>query len=136
VPTFQGDGVVARAATDDHGAFTLDAAHGTDARLVVSADAHATHEQPLPPPSVLAITLVTRRRALLERLVKWARQRGAPFDGSPEPTPGHVRRAAVRAGAADVEAWAGRVEQAAYGPTPVDEPLEREVRATEPRPAR
>jgi hypothetical protein len=138
-PTFEGDGVVARATADEHGAFTLEGTYridASDARLVVSADTHATHEQPLPPPSVLAVALVTRRRALLERLVKWARQRGAPFDGAPEPTPGHVRRAATRAGAAEVEAWAGRVEQAAYGPEPVDEAREREVRSGEPRPAR
>ncbi len=135
-PTFEGDGVLARAVSDEHGAFTLDGAHRGDARLVVSADAHAAHEQPLPPPSVLAVALVTRRRALLERLVKWARQRGAPFDGAPEPTPGHVRRAASRAGAVEIEAWAGGVEQAADGLDPVDEGREREVRAREPRPAR
>jgi hypothetical protein len=132
-PSFEGDGVVARAVADDHGSFTLEVAYRTDARLVVDSVDHSTHEQALPPPSVLGVALITRRRAILERLVRWARQKGAPFDGSPEPTPGHVRRVASRASAQEVEAWAGRVEQAAYGPGSVDADLEREVRSAEPR---
>ena len=132
-PAFAGDGVVARADADERGAFVLEGAYRSDARLVVGAPDHATHEQALPPPSVVRIALVTRRRALLERLVRWARQKGAPFDGAPEPTPGHVRRAAGRAAVADVEAWASRIEEAAYGPEPVDEAAERDLRSTEPR---
>jgi hypothetical protein len=135
-PTFEGDGVVARAVADERGAFALEASYRSDARLVVESDHHSAHEQALPPPSVLAVALITRRRALLERLVRWARRQGAPFDGAPEPTPGHVRRAAGRSNAQAVEAWAGRIEQAAYGPEPVLEPLERELREAEPRPAR
>jgi len=132
-PAFEGDGVVARAIADENGAFTLEAAYRSDARLVVDAVEHSTHEQALPPPSILGVALITRRRALVERLVRWARQKGAPFDGVPEPTPGHVRRVASRASAQDVEVWAGRVEQAAYGPDAVGADLEREVRGTEPR---
>ena len=132
-PSFEGDGVVARAVADARGAFTLEAGYRSDARLIVESDEHSTHEQALPPPSVLGVALVTRRRALLERLVRWARQRGAPFDGAPEPTPGHVRRVASRASAEQVEAWASRVEQAAYGAARVDEALERDVRRAEPR---
>jgi len=79
------------------------------------------------------VALINRRRTLLERLVRWARQKGAPFDGAPEPTPGHVRRVASRAAAKEIEAWASRVEQAAYGPDPIDEAKEREARAAEPR---
>ena len=136
VPAFAGDGVVARAVADEQGAFTLDAAHRSDARLVVDSPEHSTHEQALPPPSILAVALITRRRALLERLVRWARQKGAPFDGAPDPTPGHVRRVAARSSAQKIEAWASQVEQAAYGPHRVDESLERDVRAAEPRAGR
>jgi hypothetical protein len=136
VPSFEGDGVVARAIADESGSFTLEAPHRGDARLVVESTEHSTHEQALPPHSVLGVALITRRRALLERLVRWARQRGAPFDGAPEPTPGHVRRAASRASAEEVEAWASRIEQAAYGPDRVDEALERDVRGAEPRAVR
>ncbi len=135
-PSFDGSGVVARAVADERGAFSLEVAYRSDARLVVSGVEHSTHEQALPPPSVLGVALVTRRRALLERLVRWARQKGAPFDGAPEPTPGHVRRVATRTSASEVEAWAGRVEHAAYGPDRVDETLERDVRGAEPRPLR
>lgn len=131
-PSFSGDGTVVRVTTDERGAFAIDAPYKHDARLVVSSTEHATHEQPLPPPSVLRVALVTRRRALLERLVRWARQRGAPYDGAPEPTPGHVRRAGARQGANEIEAWAGRVEQVAYGPDRVDEAVDREIRTAEP----
>lgn len=132
VPSFEGDGVVARAESDERGEFALDAAGAADARLAVEARLHATHEQALPKPSVLAVALVTRRRALLDRLVRWARRYGQPFDGPPEPTPGHVRRVASRVAAVDVEAWARRVETAAFGPDPVDAEAEREAREREP----
>lgn len=132
-PAFQGDGTIARVTTDERGAFVIEATHRSDARLVVTAKEHASFEQALPPPSVLRVALVTRRRAVLERLVRWAKQKGAPFDGTPEPTPGHVRRAAARASAVDVETWAGRIEEAAYGAVHVDEALERELKGVEPR---
>lgn len=135
-PSFAGDGVVARVITDERGAFALEAQHRSDARLVVDAPFHSTHEQALPPPSTLGVALVTRRRALLDRLVRWARRQGAPFDGSPEPTPGHVRRVAARGNAEEIEQWARQVEAAAYSPDPVGEELERGVRSVEPRPVR
>jgi hypothetical protein len=133
-PSFEGEGALtAHAVADANGAFTLEGSYRSDARLVVESVEHSTHEQALPPPSVLGVALITRRRALLDRLVRWARQKGAPFDGAPEPTPGHVRRVAARGSASEVAAWAGRVEQAAYGPASVDAALEREVRDAEPR---
>jgi hypothetical protein len=133
VPAFDGDGVGGQATTDERGAFVLEGAHRSDARLVVDSPVHSTYEQALPQPSVLSVALVTRRRAILDRLVRWARRQGAPFDGPPEPTPGHVRRAASRGDASEVEAWARRVEHAAFGPDEVDESLEQDVRAAEPR---
>jgi hypothetical protein len=132
-PSFQGDGVIAQAITDGRGEFALDTSHRSDARLVVESGEHSTYEQALPPPNRLAVALVTRRRALLDRLVRWAKRQGAPFDAAPEPTPGHVRRAASRANAIEVEGWARRVEAAAYGPEAIGEAVEREVRAAEPR---
>jgi hypothetical protein len=132
-PSFQGDGVIAQAISDGRGEFALDTSHRSDARLVVESGEHSTYEQALPPPNRLAVALITRRRALLDRLVRWAKRQGAPFDATPEPTPGHVRRAATRANAIDVEGWARRVEAVAYGPEPIGEAIEREVRAAEPR---
>jgi hypothetical protein len=132
VPSFEGDGVVARVESDPSGQFTLGAGHARDARLAVEARLHAAHEQALPQPGVLVVALVTRRRALLDRLVRWARRYGQPFDGPPEPTPGHVRRVASRVAALEVEAWARRVETAAFGPDAVDAEAEREAREREP----
>ena len=40
---------------------------------------------------------------------------------------------AARGSAVEIEAWARRVENVAYGPEPVVEPIEREVRSVEPR---
>jgi hypothetical protein len=131
-PAFQGDGIVARATTDAHGEFVLDAAPRGEARLVVESSEHSTYEQVLPPPNRLAVAVVTRRRALLDRLVRWARRRGAPFDAMPEPTPGHVRRVAARGNALEVEGWARQMEAVVYGPDAVGEAVEREVRAAEP----
>jgi len=133
VPSFQGSTEVARVTADEAGAFAVDAPYQPEARLVVHAPEHSAYEQALPPPSTLGITLVTRRRALLERVVRWARRQGAPFEGPPEPTPGHLRRVASRAQDHEVEAWAARVEHAAFGPEPVDEQVELALRGAEPR---
>lgn len=138
VPSFQGDGVIARALADEHGSFSFDPTTTRDARLVVEADLHSTYEQALPPPSALHVALITRRRALLDRLVRWAKHQGSPFDGTAEPTPGHVRRAAVRLQMQDgerwtnVESWAAQVETAAFGAEPVHAEDEDAVRAAEP----
>lgn len=138
VPSFQGDGVIARAIADEHGSFSFEPQSLRDARLVVEAELHSKYEQALPPPSALHVALVTRRRALLDRLVRWARQQGSPFDGPAEPTPGHVRRAAARLELQEgerwtaVESWAGRVEGAAFGPEPVGAVEEEAVKAVEP----
>lgn len=132
-PAFQGDGVMTRATSDERGEFVLDAKHRSDARLVVEAPAHSKLEQALPLPGVLRIALVTRRRTLLERLVRWAQRTGSPFDAQPEPTPGHVRRVAYRAQDDEVEEWARGVESAVYGPAMVDEQVETQLVTGEPR---
>lgn len=136
VPSFEGDGVAVRVTSDERGAFTIDSAavaSASGARLVVESKEHSSYEQSLPPPSVLAVALVTRRRAMLDRLVRWARRQGAPFDGPPEPTPGHVRRVASRSNIGDVEEWAQKVEHVAFGPDAVDDQVEQHIRATEPK---
>src|SRR5690606_10572300 len=81
-PTFEGDGVVARAVASADGTFVVEpgATEVTDATLRVDGPLHAVLEQPLPAAGELRIALVTRRRALLERLVRWARARGSPWD--------------------------------------------------------
>ncbi|NUP10085.1 MAG: carboxypeptidase regulatory-like domain-containing protein [Polyangiaceae bacterium] len=133
VPAFDGRGELARAVTDKEGTFAIDLDDvPKDARLVVEGELHATYEQPLPAPSVLRVALVTRRRALLDRLVRWARARGTPFDSSKEPTPGHVRRVAARTGAQAVEQWASQVEEVAFGAVHVTRNVEEALVAVEP----
>jgi hypothetical protein len=98
--------------------------------IVAEGSLHATLRRPLPAPGTLDIALVLRKRALLERLVGWARRKGMPFDARPEPTPGHVRRAA---GAEFVVArWADAVERAAYGGQAVDAGAEAEIQRLAP----
>ena len=71
------------------------------------------------------MVLVSRRRALLDRLVGWARREGRPYDAHPEPTPGHVQRMA-RSGD-EARAWAEAVERAAYSGDAIDAQREAEV---------
>jgi hypothetical protein len=138
LPSFDGEDVLAEARSTDGGSFELEGSPPSQgAQLVVEADMHARYEIALPPPSILRVALVTRRRALVDRLVRWARRRGSPFDGPPEPTPGHVRRVAARQRTAEIEEWARKVEHTVFGPDAVDARVEDAVRASEPsdRPA-
>jgi hypothetical protein len=133
-PSFVDLDVVTETATDDEGTFAFEVPGSTREFLLrVQAPLHVELEKPLPRPSEMVISLVSRRRMLLQRLVEWARRVGKPWDASPEPTPGHVARAAGRhLRRADVAAWADAVEQRAYGPEPVDARAEREVKTLEP----
>jgi hypothetical protein len=135
--TFDGRSVLASVAADADGAFELAPIEGIvgDEQMAVEAPLHARLVQPLPSPGVLSIALLLRRRALLARLVGWARKRGRPFDVKPEPTPGHVRRAA----ADDLQTarWADAVERAVFGGGDVDARMESEIERmapAEPRP--
>jgi hypothetical protein len=114
---------LAHTSTDDMGRFELpcDTRREGD-RLDVSSRLHSPLRQRAPAYGELEVALVLRRRALLDRLVAWAKDRGAPFNAAPEPTPGQV----ARAGAFDprIEQWARRVERAAYGPEDVDARVE------------
>jgi hypothetical protein len=131
-PSFQGVSVVATAQANQAGRFELrceDVQSGD--MLVLEAPLHAVLRKPVPPYGEIQIALVLRRRKLLARLVAWARTKGKPFDQNPEPTPGHVKRAA----GADRSAaeWADAVERAAFGPADVDEQVEHAVARLEPR---
>jgi hypothetical protein len=138
-PAFGGIEVLGSCETNEAGRFELrcDAAKRGD-RLVVSAPLHASLRRELPPFGQIDVALVSRRRAVIDRLVAWARRRGAPFDGATEPTPQNVVRAALdRAnarrlpqGTAD---WAEAVERVGFSPEPVDAPAEAEVEALAPR---
>ena len=112
--------------------FELPAIEGLvgDEQMAVEAPLHARLVQPLPPAGELSIALVLRRRALLGKLVAWARGRGRPFDVKPEPTPGHVRRAA--ADDFQTARWADAIERAVFGGGDVDARMEREIERMAP----
>ena len=119
--------------TDDDGRFEL---VGIEPRpgdeLTLEAPLHVPLRRPLPPAGELEAQLVLRRRALLGRIVVWAKFRGRPFDARPEPTPGHVRRAA--GDDFRVARWADAVERAAFAGEPVDARIEAEVDRLAPGP--
>ena len=94
--------------------------------LEVSAPFHATLTAPLPGPGVLQLSLLSRRRALLDRLVHWAERRGKPWiRPSGDPTPGHVAGVAEQESEATVGQWARAVERLAYGPNAPDAAAEQ-----------
>ncbi|MGC4063353.1 MAG: hypothetical protein QM784_01600 [Polyangiaceae bacterium] len=84
--------------------------------LAVRSHGYAAFRTALPLPGHLKIHLVSVRRALLDRLVDWAKRRGAPFRTKAEPTPDWIAEVAHSRGHADVERWANAVSAAAFGP--------------------
>ncbi len=133
-PAFGGDGVVRSALTDKEGRFSLEhlerVVEGT--RMQVSARWHADLARPIPPTGEVLVSLISRRRALLERLVEWADFRGKPWKQSGDSTPGHIARVARSRRAPEVARWAEAVEEAAFGAEALDEVAEQAVRAKEP----
>jgi hypothetical protein len=125
--TFEGKNILASVTSDARGAFELPRIEGLvgDERMAVEAPLHARLLQPLPVGGELSVALILRRRAVLGRLVGWARRRGRPFDVKPEPTPGDVRRAAIDN--VQTARWADAVERAVFGGGDVDARIEGEI---------
>lgn len=135
IPAFAGTGVATGSTTDDDGHFQLthvDGAPSEGAVLEVAAPWHATLRRPVPPAGQLVIQLVSRRRALLDALVAWARRRGRPWSDAVEPTPAQVIALARDRSDTATEQWARAVEHAAFGPEPPDEQRDQEIRSREP----
>jgi 5-hydroxyisourate hydrolase-like protein (transthyretin family) len=123
---FVGAYTLARATSGADGRFHLPAIDVRSGdRLAAGGSLHRDLISNVPRSGVLRIALVTRRRHLLARLVQWARDRGAPFDVRPEPTPAHVRRMA--GDDHRTARWAVAVEAAAFGGTPFDAAAEAKV---------
>ncbi len=126
--SFEGRAVLATTTTDVEGRFVLqDPPAGLASGEMLGAESrlHARHVQPLPGPGELSISLVLRRRALLGRMVAWARRAGGAFDVKPEPTPGHVKRAA--GDDFRTARWADEVERAVFGAGEIDARAEAEI---------
>jgi hypothetical protein len=116
---FEGVQVLTETLSDVTGAFVLPPVESRPSDvLVVEGRLHANLRRALPPSGEIVVALVLRKRALLDRLVAWARRRGTPYDMTADPTPGHVREAA----GSDlvVARWADAVETAAYAGGDVD----------------
>jgi hypothetical protein len=125
-PGFEHAEALGEAISDEAGLFVLAPIEARPGDvLVAEGPLHARMRQPVPPHGEIRVALVARRRALLDRLVAWARRRGRPFDARPDPTPAHVSRMA-RSGDV-VKEWAEAVERAAYSGAAVDAEREAEV---------
>lgn len=119
--------VLLQVRTNSQGAFQVENAQlPKDAHVEVSAPFHATLIAPLPVPGVIELSLLSRRRALMERLVRWAERRGRPWTApAGEPTPHHIASVAAAEAQPQVERWARHVENLAFGPTPPDAAAEQ-----------
>ena len=92
----------------------------------MTAPYHATLTAPSQVRGVLQLSLVSRRRALLERLVRWAERHGKPWTRPlGEPTPSNVASIAASESEPQVESWARAVEHLAFGASPPDAALEQ-----------
>jgi hypothetical protein len=135
VPAFDGEGIAASYVAGADGAFALmhvEAARNEGARLVVTAPFHSTLSGPTPPDGVLTVCLLSRRRALLDRLVGWASRAGRPWARRKEPTPLEIAEVARHRREPEVAGWAAEVDEAAYGPRPPDERREHDIVTREP----
>jgi hypothetical protein len=130
-PGFRTTDILTAVTTGPDGRFELavDGSRPGD-EIVVESLAHCAVRRTRPDRGEIEITMVLRRRALLDGLVAWARRRGGRFDARPEPTPAHVRRVAGEE--SDVAAWADAVERAAFGSETVDRQREMAVNQLAP----
>jgi len=141
LPSFRdADAATLTAVSDAQGGFRLAALPEPlpeGARLRVWAPLHSDIDRTLPPQGRVSIALTSRRRAVLRRLVRWARSLGPPWVRSGDPTPGEVAAIAARRGDGQTARWAEDVQAAAFGAAVVDEAWEAALRAAEPgwRPA-
>jgi hypothetical protein len=132
---FEAVEVIASTLTNGVGAFELPCSTSRNGDvLAIEAPFHSALRQAVPARGELRVALVLRKRAIVDRLVVWARRQGRPYDTKAEPTPAHVRGAAG-ANAATAR-WADAVEHAAYGGGLVDASAEQVVDALMPSDAR
>ena len=135
LPSLRDEARGASTISDAHGRFALPPLPEPipeGAQLLVSARLHSDFQRALPPQGRVEIALTSRRRALLGRLVRWARAAGPPWHRGAEPTPGEIAVVALRRGENDTARWAEGVQAAAFDPADVDREREAAVRAAEP----
>jgi hypothetical protein len=135
LPSLREDNLGVSAISDADGHFVLPPLRETipeGAQLRVSSRFHSEQLRPLPPQGRVSVTLTSRKRALLERLVRWARSAGPPWYRSSEPTPGEVVDVALRRGDHETAHWAEGVQSAAFAGADVEEHHEAALREQEP----
>ncbi len=121
--------VVASTTTDGEGKFDLPDVSGKDLQVSAEAPYHRILRKSVAGPGSLEISLASRKRAILEQLVIWARSAGPPYDARPEPTPGHVANVTS---ASNTRAWAHSLERAAYSDVEVDALVENSLEQMKP----
>jgi hypothetical protein len=135
LPSLREENLGVSTLTDDQGHFVLPPLRETipeGAQLRVSSRLHSELLRPLPPQGRVFLTLASRKRALLERLVRWARAAGPPWHRSAEPTPAEVADVALRRGERETALWAEGVQAAAFAGADVEEHHEAALKAREP----
>ncbi len=135
VPTFEGSSVVAEGLSDEAGYFRIEPVERASvdgAEIRAKARYHSTLTRPLVASGTLSIQLVSRRRTLLDRLVRWGNRHRQAWHLTAEPTPGQVAAAAAHRDDDRVADWAQQIEHAAFGPSAPDEQRERQLREKEP----
>jgi hypothetical protein len=132
LPSLTGRAIALEGRSEQTGTFHLGAANGLTegARWVVEAADHTRLMLPVPPPGRIDISLSSRRRSLLQHLVRWASERG--FGTSEDPTPRAVSELARWREQSTTERWALEVEQAVYGRAALDADRENALVAGAP----
>ncbi len=133
LPSFEAESQSVEACCDAEGAFVLpDCPVGEGAELEAHAVHHTTLRRPVPAPGRVVIRMISRRRAVLARLVAWAERRGPPWKPKADPTPAQVAQTARERRDGATRNWAQNVERAAFGPNPPDAAEEARIRQAEP----
>lgn len=123
------------ASSDSAGRFVLDqvALLPEGARLMFTYKTHSTLNQLAPGPCAMEVELVDRRRTVLSAFHEWVA--GTSLTRVLEPTPQDVIATARRVSDTHAETWASRVDEAVFGPTPPDGPMEEQLLRERPTPA-
>ncbi len=133
-PRLDGSSATFRANAASDGTFALEHTPLPEgARFTVEAPQYARFERAAPPPGTVRISLVTRRRQILESFVAWTRHRTGWLRLHHEATPRDVRLRAEALDSPSLRDWAAEVEDAAFGPALPTESAARRVGELERR---
>lgn len=138
IPSFVRPDRTIETTTDRNGLFSLPDAETnfpSEAELTICAPEHSPLNVTFARGRYASVTLTSRRRHLLARLVHKASSYGLiEPNHSGAPTPTRILHAARRRNLLQFAVWAQRVRSAAYGPTRLDAASEQRVLDEEPDP--